>query len=355
MAGATARAYLTHCGSPSAPARMHLYRLVAQPLDAVPLFVLCSSMVGVPFPPGAERKVPPPSSFTHYGRILRKRVISNMSSFRNIVLDVSILVTVSACGGGEDAGSGPPVLPDPSARNFFATFGSSPLRTAPGTGPSDDGVWWVEQKEGTTRATIVNVGRDGTTGVHLHTEPGDINVENSGSDGERNDLALPEPSTGCQPGVEQIWEHSVLFPDDFVSSPPGWYTVFNFHNHSGSEGGQANFHIDLGNNNLFFRGYGGKLGFTGDYPNQYGALAGPIVKNQWYDFVYHVKWSSGSDGFFKAWVNGAQKLNHSGPTLYEELNGTTLGCFLKLANYHAAFGQPTSVIHDRVIRYDVVH
>jgi hypothetical protein len=64
--------------------------------------------------------------------------------------------------------------------------------------------------------------------------------------------------------------------------------------------------------------------------------------------VYHVKWSSGSDGFFNAWVNGEQKLAYSGPTLYEGQ-----GCYFKLANYHQAFGQPSSVIHDRVIRYDV--
>lgn len=80
---------------------------------------------------------------------------------------------------------------------------------------------------------------------------------------------------------------------------------------------------------------------------------GKIVRNAWYDFVYHVKWSSGSDGFFNAWVNGVQVLAHTGPTLYEGTDGTTLGCYLKLANYHDAFGQPTSVIHDRVIRYDV--
>ncbi len=40
------------------------------------------------------------------------------------------------------------------------------------------------------------------------------------------------------------------------------------------------------------------------------------MKNVWYDFVYHVKWSSGSDGYFDAWVNGVKKLSYRGPTLY---------------------------------------
>ncbi|MFL6579427.1 MAG: hypothetical protein ACJ8G2_01690 [Burkholderiales bacterium] len=46
-----------------------------------------------------------------------------------------------------------------------------------------------------------------------------------------------------------------------------------------------------------------------------------------------------SDGFFQAWVNGKQVLDHSGPTLYE---GQSV--FLKLANYHSAFGKASSVI-----------
>jgi hypothetical protein len=70
-----------------------------------------------------------------------------------------------------------------------------------------------------------------------------------------------------------------------------------------------------------------------------------VVKNQWYDFVYHVRWSSGSDGFMRAWVNGVKKLDHRGPTLY-----AGQGCYLKLANYHTPFGQGSSIIHDRVIR-----
>lgn len=36
---------------------------------------------------------------------------------------------------------------------------------------------------------------------------------------------------------------------------------------------------------------------------------------------------------------------YRGPTLYPGQ-----GCYLKLANYHTAFGKPSSVIHARVIR-----
>jgi hypothetical protein len=102
---------------------------------------------------------------------------------------------------------------------------------------------------------------------------------------------------------------------------------------------------------LGFVGYGGAQ--SGD--GRYEAIVGPVEKNVWYDFVYHVRWSSGPDGYFDAWVNGVKKLEHRGPTLY-----AGQGVYLKLANYHVPICDPypacigthaaSSVIHDRVIR-----
>ncbi|MGB5079317.1 MAG: heparin lyase I family protein [Burkholderiales bacterium] len=252
-------------------------------------------------------------------------------------------------------------LPEKGARDverlrttvkFFATFGTSPFKTATGNGTSHDGVWWVEQKAGTNRASIVNIGRDGGTALRLHTEPGDSNVSGSGTN-ERNDVALPRETTGCEEGREQWWEHSILFPEDYVSPPAGparpWYALSGFH-HSGPTG-QGNFTLyDQPGVGLVFGGFGGAtVARDPSHPGYFTAVAGPVAKNVWYDFVYHVKWSSGSEGSFEAWVNGVQKLAHHGPTLYKGM-----GCYLKLANYHTAFGRASSVIYDRVIRLDVV-
>jgi hypothetical protein len=98
-------------------------------------------------------------------------------------------------------------------------------------------------------------------------------------------------------------------------------------------------------------GYGGATNAAG----RFESVVGPIEKNKWYDFVYHVRWSSGADGFFDAWVNGRKVLTHRGPTLY-----VGQGVYLKLANYHNPVCDPfpacigthraSSVIHDRVIR-----
>jgi hypothetical protein len=208
--------------------------------------------------------------------------------------------------------------------------------------PRDCG--FVEQAKAGGRASSIGVAREGRKGVRLHTEPGDINVAGSGVN-ERNDLSLSQAASACYAGQEHWWAHSILFPDDYVAPPaptPGnwtWGVVFDFHHTTSA--GQANFQINAMPDGLSFQG------FAGDPANpvSFNAAIGPTLKNVWYDFIYHVKWSSGSDGFFHAWVNGAQKLAYTGPTLY-----VNQGCYLKLANYHSAFGQPVSVIHDRVLR-----
>jgi hypothetical protein len=209
--------------------------------------------------------------------------------------------------------------------------------------PNDCGFY--EQSKALPRASIVNtVSRVGTTSVRLHTEPGDNYVAGSGA-AERDDLSLSQAATGCYAGQEQWWAHSILFPDDYVAPPaptPGswpWGVVFDFH--GTGVGPQATFQIYANSDGLSFQGYAGDPA----NPAIYKAPIGPTVKNVWYDFVYHVKWSPGNDGFFYAWVNGVQKLAYTGPTLY-----VNQGCYLKLANYHSAFGQATSVIHDRILR-----
>jgi polysaccharide lyase-like protein len=227
------------------------------------------------------------------------------------------------------------------------------------TSPTDGG--WAVQEKAPGRATLVPT-RGGRLGVRLHTEPGDSNVASSG-DMERCDAYLCVAGTAdpliFREGEESWWAHSILFPDDFTM--PTWhqYIVADFHN---SDPGpwQANFmlrfepqadHSKPGN--LVFRGFGGMN--SADGPFTAIAVPAPVAKNVWYDFVYHMKWSSMADGYFDAWVNGKRKLAHQGPTLY-----IGQGVYLKLANYHLPVCDPypacigthkaSSVIHDRVVR-----
>jgi hypothetical protein len=168
---------------------------------------------------------------------------------------------------------------------------------------------------------------------------------------------LSQAASDGYEGHEAWWAHSIFFPDDFTT--PTWesYVVFDFHN-SGSGPWQANFMVNFQRQAdttqpglLSMVGYGGANNTDG----RYDVALGQVQKNVWYDFVYHVRWSSASDGFLDAWVNGKQVLSHRGATLY-----AGQGVYLKLANYHnpvcdpypACIGthQASSVIHDRVIR-----
>src|SRR6184192_3213511 len=211
--------------------------------------------------------------------------------------------------------------------------------------PTDCGLFL--QAAASTRATLVGPGRDGPTAVQLTTQPGDINIAGSGSN-ERADLVLARSSTYCNQGQDEWWAHSLMFPPGYVPPPVAsvwnWGALFDFHN-SSPGGGQPNFMVYATPTGLELHMAGGAntVNLPSD-PGYYSIAIGPITKNVWYDFVYHVKWSSGSDGLFQAWLNGRQVMNYSGPNLY-----VGQSCYLKIANYHTELGLPVSVVHSRVV------
>lgn len=250
---------------------------------------------------------------------------------------LSIILCSAPDGWAQTANS----LPDLSSLKYSCTFQNSWVECR-----------FAEQAKVAGRASLVNVA--GIRGVRLHTKPGDSNVAGSGT-AERNDLTLSQAETDCYEGREQWWAHSILFPNDYVDPPMStvstwnWAVVFDFHN-SSSGAGQANFQINALPVTAIASDRPTGLNFqvasgSQTKPTVYKAPIGPVVRNVWYNFVYHTKWSSGADGFITAWVNGVKKMDYSGPTLY-----AGQGCYLKLANYHSAFQKPSSVIHGRVLR-----
>ena len=248
----------------------------------------------------------------------------------------------------------PPPLPPPDPTNvrFSCSFDTLP----------DCG--FLEQAKVPGRASLTNIARDGGTALKLHTEPGDIAVVSSGP--MQRDDVYPVWAGSASPiaygeGTEQWWAHSIYLPDDFQF--PRWHSYVLFDFHSTGAASVANFMVnfrrvpgdDLAAGRLQVQGWFGDP-FN---PTEYYGLVGPPQRDVWYDFVYHVRWSSGADGFFDAWVNGKRVLAHVGPTLFAEQN-----VYVKLANYHlpicdpypACAGTdadyPSSVIHDRIVLGD---
>jgi hypothetical protein len=211
---------------------------------------------------------------------------------------------------------------------------------------------WAEQSKVPGRATLVTA--NGRTCVRLHTEPGDNGVNNSLT-WERNDLEGTVPALIFNEGQEMWFAHSVLFPNDYVDPPESqlngvWNAgvVFDFHN-SLPGGGQANFMMlgmpvtaitpDRSTGISYQMSWGTQAASQAqNYP------IGPVQRNVWYDSVYHALWTAGAGGYFDAWTNGVHKMHYIGPTLY-----FGQGVYTKLANYHTAFGLPTSVLHSRIV------
>jgi hypothetical protein len=277
-----------------------------------------------------------------------------------IALLLGSLSMVTACGSGSagesdgaiDAGATGTTQPSCAT----ATPGTSGIPVGAAFSCDFSNGWqscdFFEQAKELPRATIVSIA--GVNAVRLHTEPGDDNVAGSGSN-ERNDLTTSQATTDGYEGREHWWAHSILFPNDYVDPPESSSSTWNW----GALGGFHNTTNGAGQGNLTLMAMPATaispdrptgLSFKVAYGDQTSPAEatypiGPVVRNQWYNFVYHVKWSSGSDGFFDAWVNGVQKMSYRGPTLY-----SGQGVYLKLGNYHTPFGQPSSVIHARVIR-----
>ena len=195
------------------------------------------------------------------------------------------------------------------------------------------------------RASLVTQARDGTNAVQLTTQPGDSELSGSGT-AERADLVLSPSGDYCNAGQEEWWAHSLMFPSDYVA-PTGdgnWGVVFDFH-HTGQTG-QANFQIFSTPTGLEFGIAGGPTVIDSVSDPAFNVVSiGSVTTGMWYDFIYHVKWSSGSDGFFQAWLNGQQVMNFNGPTLYAGQS-----CYLKVANYHTPTGAAVSIVHSRIVR-----
>lgn len=297
----------------------------------------------LPAPPASEKNNKAFAARSLLAAVKHVAVATRAATFALLLAALSLTAACGSGGGSETGVGGTGASVTGSLNPAAISAGGEYTCTFPNS-PIDCG--FQEQAKVSGRASLVNFGRDGGTALRLHTEPGDNNITGSG-EMERNDLWLTQADTDGYEGREQWWAHSILLPDDFAIPTWQMYVLFDFHN-SNPGAGQANFHINNDpNGNLVFRGYGEGV--------QYGAVIGKPQKNVWYDFVYHVKWSSASDGFMEAWVNGKKILTYYGATLY-----AGQGVYLKLANYHtpvcdpypACIGThpPSSVIHDRVIR-----
>jgi len=83
-----------------------------------------------------------------------------------------------------------------------------------------------------------------------------------------------------------------------------------------------------------------------------GWWIGAIRKDEWTDFVFHIKWSHKQDGLLEVWKNGKLVIRKNGPNTYNDRRGP----FLKVGIYKPQWkSKPElSVTKQRVIYFDEI-
>lgn len=110
-------------------------------------------------------------------------------------------------------------------------------------------------------------------------------------------------------GVESWWGWSAYFPATFEQGR--WTTFAQWQDRPGdiSESNVV-FQVKRDSLLLFVRG-----GIRPTTPLVW--YLGPLKRDRWYDFVFHVRWSAGDAGFVELWENGERVVRKtSTPTMY---------------------------------------
>jgi hypothetical protein len=173
--------------------------------------------------------------------------------------------------------------------------------------------------------------------LRLSVKPGDTDVAGSGAGAERTDAMIPTTLTDAFEGREQWWSWSTYFPADYRPTPSTAWNIFLDFHHTGDTG-QANInlladtHFDPPVMQLTAFGQGAK---------QATFKLGPVIREQWYDFVLHVVWSANPRvGLIELYLNGRRVIRpQRRATLY-----AGEGAYLKLANYRQVGGQESAIL-----------
>jgi Polysaccharide lyase len=116
-------------------------------------------------------------------------------------------------------------------------------------------------------------------------------------------------------GSTEDWSGKAMFPaagnpNGFPRKYPDWGVFFEFHSNRGVPLGMGIDTTDAPHRNtIWFSSHP----FHG--PKRKALAPAPLVYGRWYSWRIQLKWSSGSDGFIKWWLDGRLLADWTGPTL----------------------------------------
>jgi len=199
-----------------------------------------------------------------------------------------------------------------------------------------------QEKDPSRIVVVEDPHREGRYAVRVTVTPDDRDVAGSGS-GQRAELAITQVTTDGFEGREQWWAWSTMFAPDFTSRVNKDWNVFTQFHNTGTTG-QANMHWSADGGVIRFRACNGDVAaprcriWTIDRNRQNG---------RWYDFVFHVRWSSAyAAGLVEVWENGRKvvPLTHL-RTLYPGQ-----GVYLKQGYYRVGQDSTAVLYHDGMRR-----
>jgi len=119
----------------------------------------------------------------------------------------------------------------------------------------------------------------------------------------------------------QQWDFYVYLPSQQIVTSWNGGVLWEFHSGGANSGNDVTLdNTGRGPTNPSFR-FGVETAGGGSGTDAW--TWAPLVFNAWHHFTINVKWSEGSDGFYKLTMDGTQYVNHTGPTYYAADNSQT--------------------------------
>ena len=87
---------------------------------------------------------------------------------------------------------------------------------------------------------------------------------------------------------------------------------------------------------------------TGTGSNSVYTDIGPVISDQWFDFVIHIKWTTDTTGLLQVWMNGSMVINKPA------VKTATITSYFKLGISKYGWGTQTSAVTQRVLYFDEV-
>lgn len=205
------------------------------------------------------------------------------------------------------------------------------------TGRLDGWIW--DRPNADSIQVVTRPVRKGRYAVRVTLAPGDVAARKERAELKVGDRDL-ERLRGGQ-GGEMWYGWSVLIPTDYADPPGDQFQILAQWHHRPSEAAtQVSGPPPL---TLHFTFHQGRhllslIGRPSSEAPRRTLAARPVRKGAWIDLVFHIRWSTGSDGFVEAWLDGRPFTEGKvyGPTLYQPLSN-----YLRLGLYRGK-GVPTT-------------